>query len=284
MKIIDPHIHLFNLKDGNYDWLKPENPPSWPDKPIINKNFGQNDLDLGANHQLAGFVHIEAGYDNNKPWQEIAWLEKACSLPMKSVATCDLTLPPAQFDEQLSRIVMYKSVVGVRHILDDEAAVLLTQKNVQLNLRTIAKFNLIFELQINVCELDSVNLFSTLAEQYSLTYTINHAGFPPLNSHSESWQNWLTGLTLLAKGNSAIKCSGWEMLSRDYELELQKQVVKSCLNIFAVERVMLASNFPLCLFSKSYSEFWLQSLDINEQQKQALVYDNACSWYQFSEL
>lgn len=284
MKIIDPHIHLFNLKDGNYNWLKPENPPFWPDKPIINKSFGENDLDLAANEQLAGFVHIEAGYDNDQPWQEIAWLEKVCSLPMKSVATCDLTLPPAQFDEQLSRIVMHKSVVGVRHILDDEASVLLRQKNVQLNLSTIAKFNLIFELQINVCELDSVNLFSTLAEQHSLIYTINHAGFPPLNSNSEAWQNWLAGLTLLAKGNSAVKCSGWEMLSRNYELEFQKQVVKSCLNLFGSERVMLASNFPLCLFSKSYSEFWLQSLDINEQQKQALVYDNACSWYQFTEL
>lgn len=232
MKIIDPHIHLFNLDDGNYNWLKPENPPFWPDKPTINQSFGQNDLDLEEHHQLAGFVHIEAGFDNDQPWQEVAWLEKACSLPMKSIATCDLTLPTAQFDEQLSRILTYKSVVGVRHILDDEASVLLTQKNVQVNLSTIAKCKLLFELQINVCELDSVHLFSMLAEQYSLTYTINHAGFPPLNSNGDQWQNWLAGLELLVNGNSAVKCSGWEMLSRDYELEFQKQVVKSCLTIF----------------------------------------------------
>ena len=31
MKIIDPHLHLFDLQQGQYDWLKPEN----PDYPII---------------------------------------------------------------------------------------------------------------------------------------------------------------------------------------------------------------------------------------------------------
>lgn len=284
MKIIDPHIHLFNLKDGNYNWLKPENPPFWPDKPTINKSFGQDDLDLGANDKLAGFVHIEAGYDNNQPWQEIAWLEQACSLPMKTIATCDLTLPPVKFDEQLNRITTYQSVVGVRHILDDEAPALLAQKNVQINLSNIAKLNLIFELQINLCDLNSVSLFSRLAQQFALTYTINHAGFPPLNRNSDDWQNWLSGLKQLANDHSAIKCSGWEMISRDYDLEFQRQVVSSCINVFGIDRVMLASNFPLCLFSKRYSEFWRHSLAIEDKKKQALVYDNACSWYQFTKL
>lgn len=284
MKIIDPHIHLFNLADGHYHWLKPENPPFWSDKAIINKSFGQSDLNLDVNDQLAGFVHIEAGFNNDQPWQEIAWLEKACSLPMKSIATCDLTLSPEQFDAQLSRICTYKSVVGVRHILDDDAPALLAQKNVQINLSLIAKYKLIFELQINICDLDSVSLFAKLAEQFSLTYTVNHAGFPPLDSDSDDWQNWLSGLAQLAKNHAAIKCSGWEMLSRDYELALQKKVVHSCIKLFGIDKVMLASNFPLCLFSKEYAQFWRQSTEIEENQMQALVYDNARTWYQFTEL
>lgn len=284
MKIIDSHIHLFNLADGNYNWLKSENPPFWPDKAIINKSFGESDLSLDTDAQLAGFVHIEAGFNNDQPWQEIAWLEQACSLPMKSIATCDLTLPSEQFDAQLSHICEYKSVVGVRHILDDEAADLLAQKNVTTNLASIAQRELIFELQMNACDLDSVDVLVNLAEQYSLTYTINHAGFPPFNDDSEDWQNWLTGLKQLAKNNSAIKCSGWEMLSRDYKFEFQKKVVNACVDVFGIDRVMLASNFPLCLFSKSYSEFWLQSVKIEESKMQALSYDNARLWYQFTEL
>ena len=284
MKIIDAHIHLFNLADGDYHWLKPENPPLWPDKLIINKSFEQGDLKLDANDQLAGFVHIEAGFDNDQPWQEIEWLEKACSLPMKSIATCDLTLPPELFAVQLSRLRTYKSVVGVRHILDEDAPDLLAQKNVQINLNRIAKYKLIFELQINVSDLDSVTLFAKLAEQSALTYTINHAGFPPLDSDSDDWQNWLNGLALLAKNHAAIKCSGWEMLSRDYELALQKKVVHSCIKLFGIDKVMLASNFPLCLFSKEYAEFWRQIAEIEESEMQALVYNNARTWYQFTEL
>lgn len=284
MKIIDTHLHLFNLEQGNYNWLKPENPPFWPDKPVINQSFNESDLALKAEAQLAGFVHIEAGYNNEQPWQEIAWLEQACVLPMKSIATCDLTLAPTEFEAQLKRLLEYKSVVGVRHILDDEAPTLLVQEQVQTNLNTIAKHSLIFELQINVSDLNSVTLFSELAEQFALTFTINHAGFPPLDTDSQDWQNWLAGLTQLAKHKSAVKCSGWEMLSRDYTLELQKAVVSSCMAIFGGDRMMLASNFPLCLFSKKYEEFWQQSLSINDKQKQALVYDNARSWYGFTEL
>jgi len=94
----------------------------------------------------------------------------------------------------------------------------------------------------------------------------------------------MNGLSKLAKCNSAIKCSGWEMLSRDYQFEYQRKVVSACAEVFGVDRVMLASNFPLCLFSKNYDEFWQTSIDIDEKQKQAFVYDNARSWYQFTEL
>jgi predicted TIM-barrel fold metal-dependent hydrolase len=283
MKIIDPHIHLFNLKDGEYNWLKPQNPPYWPDKPTINKDFIQSDLDTGDGVQLAGFVHIEAGFNNNEPWQEVAWLEQTCSLPIKTIATCDLTLPPELFDEQINRLSEYDSVVGVRHILDDEAAALLAQPNVQINLARIAKANLIFELQLMACDMDSVNMFVQIAEQSELRFTINHAGFPPYEDDND-WQSWLSGLSKLAKYNSAIKCSGWEMLSRDYQFEFQRKVVSACTEIFGIDSVMLASNFPLCLFSKNYDEFWQTSIDIDEKQKQAFVFENARSWYQFTEL
>ena len=46
MKIIDPHLHLFDLKQGDYHWLKEENPPFWPDKHLIKKSFKETDLTL----------------------------------------------------------------------------------------------------------------------------------------------------------------------------------------------------------------------------------------------
>ena len=76
INIIDPHIHLFDLSQGDYHWLKSQNPPSWPDKVIIERNFDLDDLtnslainltndgdyndELIGEVSLSGFVHIEA--------------------------------------------------------------------------------------------------------------------------------------------------------------------------------------------------------------------------------
>ena len=121
MNIIDPHLHLFDLNKGQYHWLKAENPPFWPDKSVIAKNFREQNLKLAPPLNLAGFVHIEAGFDNQQPWREIAWLEQNCQSNFRSVASLDITLMPEIFSQQLDKLLAYKSVVGIRHILDDEA-------------------------------------------------------------------------------------------------------------------------------------------------------------------
>ena len=121
IKIIDPHLHLFNLKQGDYQWLKAENPPFWSDKKIINHSFTEKDLQLSSPFELAGFVHIEAGFDNQQPWREIAWLEKTCSLPFRSIAGINLLLPSNEFQQTLDKLSKYQSVIGVREILDENA-------------------------------------------------------------------------------------------------------------------------------------------------------------------
>ena len=125
MDIIDPHIHLFNLVDGDYFWLRPENPPFWPDKNIINKSFTEADITLTGNLNCYGFVHIEAGFDNNNPQREIQWLEKHCKLRFKSVAYTDICNPA--FNDNIDTLLQYNSVIGVRYILEENALAVLDQ-------------------------------------------------------------------------------------------------------------------------------------------------------------
>ena len=89
--IIDPHIHFFNLSKGQYLWLAPDVEPFWPDKYKINRDFFEPDLMISPNNKLLGFVHIEAGFNNQQPQQEIAWLEKSCHLPFRTIAFADIT-------------------------------------------------------------------------------------------------------------------------------------------------------------------------------------------------
>jgi len=287
MKIIDPHLHLFDLAMGDYHWLKQDNPPSWSDKHLINKNFNEHDLKVNAPLDLTGFVHIEAGFDNAHPWREIAWLEDNCQKPFKSVAAIDLTLHEDEFCQQVDKLLSYSSVVGCRHILDEQAYSILQQKKVRNNLAHLADKQLSFDLQMSLADEKAVHLLvEILTNLPLLTVIINHAGWPPFTKEKDltHWNSWQQGITALSQfKNCAIKCSGWEMTDRNYTYDWQLKVIKCCLEAFGSERVMLASNFPLVLFKKPYNKFWqhYQQLGISEKLLAALTYANAVYWYKF---
>lgn len=301
-QIIDPHLHFFELCQGHYQWLKEESPPYWPDKFKLRQDFHEDALILNQGTELAGFVHIEAGFDNEQPWREIAWLESSCTLPFKSVAAIDLTLQQAAFIDHIKQLKHCPSVVSCRHILEDQACALLSQKSVQNNLAYLAENQLSFELQMPLSHKPAVDLLTEILKKHpKLRIIINHAGWPPLNTETVSnvkipsaWQEWQNSLTALSQFEQcAIKCSGWEMAKRDYKKQWQHTVINQCLNAFGDKRVMLASNFPLVLLAQDYHTLWDHYLTLNEpfnsglrlshEQVTALTRSNAAFWYKFNE-
>lgn len=288
MKIIDPHLHLFDLKKGNYSWLRPENPPFFEDKHAIARNFSEHDLTLTSPLTLVGFVHIEAGFNNQQPWREIAWLENSCKMPFRSIAMLDITLPKLPFLRQLDKLMRYQSVVGIRYILDDDALVILNNENSQNNLVSLAKKKLIFELQMSLADNQAVNsLVKILSVTPRLKLCINHAGWPTQNNQQQAI--WLHNLQRLASFSHVfIKCSGFEMTNRAYSANWASKVIHQCINSFGINRVMLASNFPLCLWHASYQETWLANteftstaLTYSTKQLQQLCFSNAQHFYKF---
>lgn len=289
MQFIDPHIHLFNLALGQYHWLKPENPPFWPDKNIINSDFTESDLLTTGEIERSGFVHIEAGFDNNKPWKEIQWLESQCKSNFRSVACIDLTLSPQIFSQQVSTLLSYKSVVGCRHILDNDASEILKHKNTIINLKQLADKQLSFDLQMSLSDVSAIKTLCLLLKNIpTLSVIINHAGFPPyfteipqsnsVNALFYKYKNWRAGLQRLSQFKQcAIKCSGWEITERRYSALWCKYIIEQCISDFGMNRVMLSSNFPLCLFSHTYQNIWQQYNQLDPR----LYLENAKHWYKF---
>lgn len=286
MDIIDPHLHLFDLKKGQYDWLKPENPPCWPDKSIISRDFTEGDLQLKRPLSLRGFVHIEAGFDNIEPHREIAWLEQHCTGQFRSIAFLDITLEKSAFNAQLTRLNTFRSVVGIRHILDADADAILSQPSVIDNLRTLAEFQLIFELQYPIADIKAHKMvISTLKKVPNLKVTLNHLGFFPFESNNDNYLSNKQKLLQLAQfENLTVKCSGWEMLDRHYHIQQVIDRIELAIACFGDHRVMLASNFPLCRFTTSYETYWQELVAQLGATKKALFYDNALTWYQIKSL
>jgi predicted TIM-barrel fold metal-dependent hydrolase len=287
MQIIDPHLHLFNRAQGQYHWLSASNPPFWADKEIINRDFGLHSIQLEGPLSLEGFVHIEAGFDNQRPEREIQWLESLHvqdnTPKMKTIASINLQLPSDIFEEQLNTLINCQSVVGIRHILDDQATQLLQSFQVITNLELIAAKALIFECQFSICDDSAVEqLVKTLMLIPSLKIVINHAGFASLSSLE--YTKWLNNIKNLAQFDQLfIKASGWEMCDRDYTLAHIQKVTKDLIAIYGAERIMLASNFPLCLFTQSYQELWQSytQLNLSSAQLEQLMASNARTIYQF---
>lgn len=283
IKIIDAHLHLFNLEQGDYQWLKPENQPFWPDKSLIANSFSEQDLTLTAPLALAGFVHIEAGFDNQQPWREIAWLESSCNLPFRSIAMLDITLSNELFLQQLDKLTVHQSVVGIRYILDDDALDILSNNNSHKNLESLATNKLSFELQMPLDDSQAVDcLIAILKVIPSLKVCINHAGSPAINE--QGYSCWLANIKRLAMFEHVfIKCSGYEMTDRDYSLGWQHKVINHCIESFGIERVMLASNFPLNLFRTNYQNTWLNNIKLpyDTEQLQQICFSNAQRFYLF---
>lgn len=285
MKIIDSHLHFFNLSQGEYHWLKTDNPPFWSDKHLIAKSFNESDVVLKKPLTIAGFVHIEAGFNNQKPWQEIAWLEQSCRLPFRSIASIDLTLSTEHFQHQIAQLITYSSVVGCRHILDDQAFELLSSTQVQQNFSTLNQQQLNFEVQLPLADEQAVSALCNIIDKNpNICFIINHAGMPPtaMNDYS-ALSTWYLGLSKVASfKNVAIKCSGWEMFDRNYSVAWLQAIIEQCLTLFGNKRVMLSSNFPLTLFSCSYQEYWEVIVKTILKDQHSLLHDNSQHWYKFT--
>ena len=284
--IVDPHLHLFDLRLGNYHWLQPANPPYWPDKHKIARDFEESDLHLPENWQLQGFVHIEAGFDNQAPWREIDWLEANCQLPFKSVACADLC--SADFALQIAQLQKRRSVVGIRHILDEDALAVLSHPLCQPHFALLAQLGWSFDAQLALSDTPSVQALLGISRQFpDLAIIINHAGWPPPASDTQQRECWSQNMQALSKqANVAIKMSGWEMSDRQWLPETMLHTLSCCLSLFGDDRVMLASNFPLCTLSHSYATLWqsYHATLLNDSTNWARVWPqisnrNAARWY-----
>lgn len=254
MKIIDPHLHFFALNEGDYHWLKADNPPFWPDKQELYHAFMPADLQLPEPLELSGFVHIEAGFDNQRPWREIAWLEKNISGRFRSIAFANLL--GNDFKQVVRSLHQYPSFAGVRHILDEDASDILASATAQQHLNWLSEEELIFEAQLFALDIEGINaLVRTLDKLPKLNVVLNHAGFVPnrLAEHSR----WLNAMETLSEfPQVSVKCSGWEMTQRQWDKAWARDSIHQVIDVFGTESVMLASNFPVSQLGMSYAQLW----------------------------
>jgi predicted TIM-barrel fold metal-dependent hydrolase len=256
IRIVDPHVHLWDLSRARYAWLQDEplpNNPAGDMSPIAGRNYGLDDYRADtAGWRVDKIVHVECGLPRGEQLAETDWLQGLAAdggFPQGIVAGADLTDP--DLDALLEAHTARPNVRGVRQIVCWHADPKKTYTSRDLLLdpaweagfARLAQYGLSFDLQLYPSQMTAA---AALADRHpDIPLIINHAGLPA-DRDPAGMAVWRDGLRrLAARPQVSIKISGLGITDRAWTLQSISPVVRECIDVFGPERSMFASDFPV---------------------------------------
>lgn len=294
LRIVDCHVHLWDLSRARYGWLQDDplpNNPAGDMAPIAHQDYLLRDyLADTAGWRVDKIVHVEAGQPRGQQLAETDWLQDMADdygHPHGIVAGADLTDP--DLDALLEAQAARANVRGVRQIVCWHADPLKTYNPADPLLDPVwrsgfgklARHGLSFDLQLYPSQMASA---VELADAHpDIPLIINHAGLPT-DRDAEGLAVWRAGLTALAeRPQVSIKISGLGITDRAWTPDSIRPIVLTCIEAFGTRRAMFASDFPVervhGAFDAFYSAFDAITADFSAAERDHLFAANAEAIY-----
>lgn len=294
LRIVDPHVHLWDLSRTRYSWLQDDplpNNPAGDMSPIAHRDYGLEDYRADtAGWRVDKIVHVECGLPRGEQLAETDWLQSLAEtggFPQGIVAGADLLDP--DLDALLDAHAARANVRGVRQIVCWHADPLKTYTSRDLLLdpaweagfAKLARHGLSFDLQLYPAQMQTAAAIG--ARHPDIPLIINHAGLPT-DRDADGMAIWREGLRRLAAlPHCAIKISGLGITDRAWTPDTLRPVVLDCIDAFGTERAMLASDFPVervhGTFDAFYSAFDAITADFSADERERLFAANAEAIY-----
>ncbi|MBP0594355.1 amidohydrolase family protein [Paraburkholderia sp. LEh10] len=295
MKVVDPHIHLWDLKTHRYPWLDNPGVSFVGDARALKHDYLIADLIEDANGiELLKCVHVEANHDPQDPVEETRWLQSVAdaalsrSMPNGIVAAVDLSADNAA--EVLEGHAAFANTRGVRQILnvhhdklyDYVGRHFMRDARWRENFKLLPRHRMSFDIQLYPSQMEEA---AALAKQHDDTqFIVNHAGMFVDRDSVAGYRAWREGMKTLAQcPNVAVKISGLAMFDHQWTVESLRPYVLETIDTFGVERAMFASNFPVDGQFGTYDELWRAYASIvgaaSGMEKDALFVRNAERFY-----
>lgn len=290
MKVIDTHLHIWNLEQFSLPWLNGLGEP-------LEKSYSEedylNELKGNADYQVEKAVYIEVDVAQDQKQQEAEFIIGKCrsqeSIIMAAVISGNVSDPdfPAYLD-------MYKGspIRGIRQVLHvDEAPRGMCLKTEFIRgIRELGERQLVFEACMRTPELADL---CELAKQCpNTTIIMDHMGNidaaligkdAPTKEEKQVADEWIRNMEELAKCPNVIcKVSGLNPAG-EWDADLFRSAVNTVLDLFGEDRVIYASNYPVCQAFTGMLP-WLKALDEitrerGERFRNKLFYENALRIY-----
>ena len=244
MKRIDSHQHFWQYNPAEHVWMTDT-------MQVLKKDFLPTDLAPLLNQiGFDGCIAVQA----RQSIEETNWLLRIANkndFIKGVVGWVDLLSP--NIDETLSGYTNQKKLVGVRHVVHDEADDnFMLQPAFQNGIAALKEFNLTYDLLLFPKHLPvALQLVEKFPEQY---FVVDHIAKPFISK--KEFSPWKEDLKELAKHpNVFCKLSGMVMEAKwnDWKEDDFKQYLDIVTESFGTNRIMIGSDWPVCTLSGNYS-------------------------------
>ncbi len=279
-KIIDTHLHIWNLTKAEYTWLQ-------DDETIINRTYNISEVEeerLKANISEAILVQAANNFEDTN-WM----LQVAAKTPWVAGVVGWL---PLQQPELLEKrwIETYKhnpAFKGVRHLIHIEPDTnWLLQEAVIESLKLIANYKLSYDV-VGILP-EHLEVIIQLGEKVpELRMVLDHINQPPIAT-KETFGRWGELIKeASANPNLYAKISGLGTASKNlqgWQPDDLKPYINFALEQFGTERCCCGSDWPVSLLAGTYSKTWQAYQDIiasllSEEDQNKVLYHNAATFY-----
>lgn len=241
---IDAHQHFWIYNQKDFDWIDES-------MAVIRRNFLPEDLqpDLKAN-DFDGSVVVQT----RQTLEETRWLldlaERNPSI-LGVVGWADLSSPDIQ--SQLTSLTRSRKLVGLRHIVQSEPDDrFLLQPDFLRGISALEEFDLAYDILIYPRHLPlAIEFVQRFPRQ---PFVLDHLSKPPIKSGEIN--SWAKGIRALAASpNVFCKLSGL-VTEADWQHWMPEHItpyLDVAFESFGPERLMIGSDWPVCLVAASYN-------------------------------
>lgn len=280
MKLIDTHIHLWDLENGSYPWLE-------GDDSILNRSYFMEELEQQRNRTNVQYgVLVQAANNAQdtsymlKIAEEYQWIKGVVGwLPL---------MDPEESKKLLEETYLSNPYFkGVRHLIHNESdPEWLLQPNVLESLRFLSSCGLPFDV-VGILPEHLQTAIKVAQEIPDLNLVLDHLNQPPIAQKLKfgTWGELMTKasthpnihLKISGLGTTTARGQDWEASDIDEYLEF-------AINTFGYKRCFLGGDWPVSLLAGSYTHTWEQYEDalgsiLNPKQLKAVCFENAALFY-----
>lgn len=280
MKIIDTHVHVWDLEKADYPWLR-------DDVSILNRTWRIEEIESDRIQAgvIAGIL-VQAG--GNMEDTELM-LETAYKTDWICAVVAWLPLIDPNKTKRLlkERFLQEKYFKGVRHQIHDEKDTgWLLQPAVIESLKILASYGIPYDV-VGIRP-EHIETVVKVAEKIpDLKMVFDHLNWPPIPTQEKygKWGELMKTASNLK--NLYAKISGLGTASGNFENRSPgdvKPYVEFVLQHFGTDRCFCGGDWPVSMLANSYVQSWQITKDIlnsslNEEEKNQVFFSNANKFY-----